>query len=157
MPIPENLKRKMTKEGVRMNIYVPKKLREKMVALRKKRRGHAFSWSRIAVRAFEEELEVEYTCMLLSTSYDEHGIPLVNAQMQKLGCGDKLKKLDPTWPMPLGSALWCVVVRKASQGQLLDALKTIKWSHPPVQVMFKSIDGIIWESFTVSEDPLLGG
>ena len=52
--------------------------------------------------------------------------------------------------MPIGTALWTVVVRNAGQGQILKALKVVKWTHPPVQAMFKGLDGIEWESFIVA-------
>jgi len=90
-----------------------------------------------------------YLCLLLSGSYDEKGIPEVNKQLTKWGCGDILRRIDQHGPMPMGSALWSVVIRKASQGQVLKFLQEVTWSHPPVQALFKSIDGVVWKEFTI--------
>lgn len=98
---------------------------------------------------------MNYTCLLLSTSYNERGIPEVNRHLQRWGCGDTLNRIDPGGPMPLGTALWSVVVRKAGQGQILSMLRTVTWSHPPVQALFKGLDGIHWKGFDVVGNPLL--
>ena len=131
--------------ATRLNISVPDKLKAQMDAL-----GRKVNWSKIASMAFREELTMDYICLLLSTSYGEKGIPEVNRQLTKWGCGDTLRRIDTRGgPMPIGTALWTVVVRNAGQGRILKALKAVKWTHPPVQAMFKGLDGIVWESFTV--------